>query len=42
MIKTQMNCLDTGFKMVVPGDLAAQEGGKDVEQFGFDVIIDLV
>merc|ERR550534_2761859 len=32
--------LDTGFKMVVPGDLAAQERGKDVEQFGFDVIIE--
>jgi len=32
--------LETGFKMVTPGDLAAQEEGKDAEQFGFDIIIE--
>jgi len=32
--------LETGFNMVIPKDLAAQEEGTDAEQFGFDVIIE--
>ena len=28
---------DTGFKVLTPAEVAADEEGKDPEQFGFDV-----